>query len=188
MAGIPPSEVSGEQRRAAKPVNFGIIFGMGSQGVFDHARDKYNVVMTPREAKKNIQAFFEKYPAVHAWGNNNANNATIYGFVETRTGRKIRVDNPHTQSRNYPVQGSAGEVMLAAIIELDRQIRDSGLDIKMVNIIHDEIVLEVAAADAEQAKVILEEAMINGMLRVFPEAHTAGLVEAGIGDTWGEAK
>ena len=62
MAGIPPSEVSGEQRRAAKPVNFGIIFGMSSQGLSDHARNKYNVVMTPREAKKNIQAFFEKVP------------------------------------------------------------------------------------------------------------------------------
>ncbi len=188
MAGIPPDDVSGEQRRAAKPVNFGIIFGMGSQGLSNHARDKYNVVMTPREAKKNIQAFFEKYPAVEAWGNNNKKSAAVYRFVETKMGRKIRVDKPHTQSRNYPVQGSAGEVMLAAIIELDREIAASGLDIKMVNIIHDEIVLEVAATDAEQAKDLLERAMINGMLRVFPEAHTTGLVEAGVGDTWGEAK
>ena len=188
MAGIPPDEVTSEQRRAAKPVNFGIIYGMGSEGLSNYARASYNVTMTPSEAQKNVRAFFEKYPAVEAWGNNNKKSAAVYGFVETKMGRKIRVSNPHTESRNYPVQGSAGEVMLAAIIELDREIKDSGLDIKMVNIIHDEIVLEVSVSDAEQAKVLLEKAMINGMLEVFPEAHTAGLVEAGIGDTWGEAK
>jgi DNA polymerase-1 len=144
--------------------------------------------MTPKQAKSNIEAFFAKYPMVKRWGDASYKNAKRYKYVETRLGRTIPVRNAYTESRNYPVQGSAGEVMLAALIELDKEITASGLDIKLVNIIHDEIVLEVAEAAAEPAKALLERAMVNGMLRVFPEAHTTGLVEAHIADNWGDAK
>lgn len=188
MAAVPPDQVTSEQRRAAKPVNFGIIYGMAAKGLSSYAFNSYGVIMTAKQAKANIEAFFKKYPAVKRWGDISYKNAVLYSFVETKLGRKIGVSNAYTEARNYPVQGSAGEVMLAALIELDREIEASGLDIKLVNIIHDEIVLEVAEAAAAQAKALLEKAMVNGMLRIFPEAYTDGLVEANIADNWGDAK
>lgn len=188
MAGVPPENVTAEQRRAAKPVNFGIIFGMGDEGLSSYAWSTFGVSMTPQQAKSNINAFFKRYPMVKRWGDASYKNAKKYKYAETRLGRTMPVQKAYTQSRNYPVQGSAGEVMLAALIELDKEIAASGLDIKLVNNIHDEIVLEVAEADAEPARALLERAMVNGMLRVFPEAHTTGLVEAHIADNWGDAK
>jgi len=184
MAGVPYDDVTDEQRRAAKPVNFGIIYGMGAKGLTSYAWASYGVLMTKKEAEANITAFFKKYPGVKRWGDVNYKKARSYKRVETKLGRVIKVDNEYTQSKNYPVQGSAGEVMLAALIELDREIAESGLDIKLVNNIHDEVVLEVAEAEAQQAARVLEKAMVNGMLYVFPEAETVGLVEASVRDSW----
>jgi DNA polymerase I-like protein with 3'-5' exonuclease and polymerase domains len=76
--------------------------------------------------------------------------------------------------------------MLAALAALDRRLK--GLDAKLVNVIHDEIRLEVAANDVPAAKAALEEAMVEGMLSVFPRANCNGLVEAHSGPNWAEAK
>jgi DNA polymerase-1 len=145
--------------------------------------------MTKEKAKQSIEAFYTKFPEAKKWLNNAASSAVIYGNARTKTGRSIRItENPNTQGRNYPIQGSAGEVLLAAMAALDKAIIESGLDIKLVNTIHDEIVLEVAEAHAEQAARLLEKAMVDGMLRIFPTAEAKGLVEAKIGNHWGEAK
>jgi len=188
MAGVSPEKVTAEQRRAAKPVNFGIIYGMKATSLVSYAWNNYGVKMTQQKAKENVKAFFDKYPGVARWGRKNYTDANLYKITRTKLGRVMKVTSVYTQSKNYPVQGSACEVMLAAMVEIDREICASDLDIKLVNIIHDEIVLEVAEEVADQAVHLLEKAMINGMLRVFPEAVTIGLVEAAIGDSWGEAK
>jgi DNA polymerase I len=189
MTGVPPAEVTEEQRSAAKAVNFGIAYGMSASGLVTSAWSQYGVRMTQKQAAQNIKAFYAKFPGVKKWGNNAAGNAAIYGNSRTKTGRSIRITgSPNTQGRNYPIQGSAGEVLLSALAELDKALAASGLDIKLVNIIHDEIVLEVAEANAEPAARLLEKAMVDGMLRIFPEAETKKLVKAKIGNNWGEAK
>jgi DNA polymerase-1 len=189
MAGVPPEEVTEVQRSAAKAVNFGIIYGMSVRGLITYAWSNYGVRMTKEKAKQSIEAFYTKFPEAKKWLNNAASSAVIYGNARTKTGRSIRItENPNTQGRNYPIQGSAGEVLLAAMAALDKAIIESGLDIKLVNTIHDEIVLEVAEAHAEQAARLLEKAMVDGMLRIFPTAEAKGLVEAKIGNHWGEAK
>ena len=94
----------------------------------------------------------------------------------------------YTMALNIPIQGSAAEVILHAMIRLVDKINTLSADIRLVNIVHDEIVLETAEADAETAKSILEEAMIAGMLDVFPKACTKGLVEAHTGENWAKAK
>ena len=78
------------------------------------------------------------------------------------------------------------DTTLAALAALDRRIK--GLDAKLVNVVHDEIVLEVAADQAMAAKTAVEEAMVEGMLSVFPRADCNGLVEAHSGCNWAEAK
>jgi len=189
MAGVPPGEVTKEQRSAAKAVNFGIAYGMTANGLMESAWKSYGVKMTQKSAKENISSFNETYPDAKKFLSGAVKTAALYRRANTKTGRSIFIDkNPKTQGRNYPIQGSAGEVLLAALAELEKAIAASGLDIIPVNTIHDEIVLEVADAHAEQAASLLEKAMIDGMLRIFPEAETTGLVEAGIGSSWGEAK
>jgi DNA polymerase-1 len=87
---------------------------------------------------------------------------------------------------NTPIQGGAAEVMMTTLAFLERHLQ--GIDVKLVNVVHDEIVLEVAEQDTARAKEAVERAMVEGMLAVFPNASTAGLVEAKSGKNWAEAK
>ena len=92
----------------------------------------------------------------------------------------------YTEALNTPIQGGAAEVMMATLACLERQLE--GIDAKLVNVVHDEIVLEVAEQDTEGAKEAVEKAMVEGMLAMFPSASTEGLVETKSGENWAEAK
>jgi DNA polymerase-1 len=92
----------------------------------------------------------------------------------------------YTEALNTPIQGGAAEVMLAALARLQKHFES--LDAKLVNVVHDEIVLEVAKRDAPRTEQAVEKAMIEGMLAMFPDASTVGLVEAKAGVNWAEVK
>ncbi|MFN2267262.1 MAG: DNA polymerase [Desulfonatronovibrio sp.] len=190
ISGVPFEKVTKEERSAAKAVNFGLVFGMGAKSLAEYARNSYGVKMTSKEAKAAKEAYFTKYPRINIWHAKTTREGHNIGIAKTRMGRveKLIPERAYTQSKNVPVQGSAAEVLLAALALLDKRIDESGLDIKIVHIVHDEIVLDTAAKYAEQAKDILIEAMTAGMLKVFPEAFTEGLVEAEIADSWGGSK
>lgn len=185
VSGINPDEVTKEQRSAAKAVNFGLIYGMGAPSLSQYAKNNFGVNMSRDEAEIAKERYFEKYPGVSQWYDKTTRDSNKSKIAKTRMNRTVGLDKTFTQSKNVPIQGSAAEVFLAALVELNKI---TGPDIKLVNIIHDEIVLEVEESQVQRATELLETAMIDGMRRVFPECETKGLVEIGVGNSWGDAK
>ena len=192
MTGKDANEVSKDERSAAKAVNFGLIYGMGAKGLVEYAKNTYGVKMSLREAKRYRKAFFETYPEIGPWQHKLFTGSDRSKITKTPLGRRIDIrqqpEKVYTRSRNYPVQGGAAEVMMHAMIILDNMIVESDLDIKLVNVVHDEIIIEVLAEHAEEAAKILEEAMVKGMLAVFSHATIEGLVDVKIGLSWAETK
>ncbi len=193
IAGLSIEQVSDEQRRLAKAVNFGLLYGQGAKGLAAYARANYGVEMSESEAETARNAFFSAYPDLRNWQQKTAKRAELDMKVMTPGGRvrdfrKEIKGYRYTEALNTPIQGGAAEIMLAALAALEHSINESGIDAKLVNVIHDEIVLEAAKEVSEQAKEILQQAMIDGMLKIFPDAATNGLVEANVGANWAEAK
>jgi DNA polymerase-1 len=191
LTGVPLEAVTKAQRQLAKAVNFGLLFGQGAAGLAKYAKTQYGVDMSLKQAERYRQAFFDTYPGLRRWQRRTAELAEASHSVRTPSGRvrtfkRKRGKSYFTAFLNTPVQGGAAEVMLAALAALDRRLK--GLDAKLVNVVHDEIVLEVAADQAAAAKTAVEEAMVEGMLSVFPRADCNRLVEAHSGCNWAEAK
>ncbi len=193
IAGLSIEQVSDEQRRLAKAVNFGLLYGQGAKGLAAYARANYGVEMSESEAEKARTAFFSTYPDLRNWQQKTAKRAELDMKVITPGGRvrdfrKETKGYRYTEALNTPIQGGAAEIMLAALAALEHSLNETGIDVKLVNVIHDEIVLEAAKEVSEQTKEILQKAMIDGMLKIFPDAATNGLVEANVGDNWADAK
>src|ERR1035437_9552479 len=191
LTGVPLEAVTKAQRQLAKAVNFGLLFGQGAAGLAKYAKTQYGVDMSFKQAERYRQAFFDTYPGLRRWQRRTAELAEASHSVRTPSGRvrtfkRKRGKSYFTAFLNTPVQGGAAEVMLAALAALDRRLK--GLDAKLVNVVHDAIVLEVAADQAAAAKTAVEEAMVEGMLSVFPRADCNRLVEAHSGCNWAEAK
>jgi DNA polymerase-1 len=191
LAGVPLDAVTKAQRQLAKAVNFGLLFGQGAPGLARYAKTQYGVDMSLKEAEKYRKAFFDTYPGLRRWQRRTAELAEASHSVKTPSGRVRTFKRKHGKSYytaflNTPVQGGAAEVMLAALAALDRRLL--GIDAKLVNVVHDEMVLEVAADEVAAAKAAVEEAMVEGMLSIFPRADCNGLVEAHSGPNWAEAK
>jgi len=167
-----------EARAAAKGITFGMQYGMGDRTLAGQ------LGITVQEARKRIAEWEETFPKVTAWRIESARTSRrAKGFV-LHSGRTITLDyKPSPQAGyNYPVQGAAGDVIYAALAEIDMALE--GLDAEPILVVHDEIVLECAEADAEAAKERLTEAMVRGFLEIFPGGETRGLVEAKVRGSW----
>lgn len=191
VAGVRPREVTKAQRQAAKAVNFGMLYGQGHRGLASYARATYGVDMSLDEARSAQEAFFKTYPGLRHWQQHNARQAKRYSRVTTPGGRMrdFRRESGgyrYTEALNTPIQGGAAEVLMAALARFEENF--SGLDARLVNMVHDEIVLEVAQAQAQDAKAALVSAMTDGFLAIFPQATTVNLVEVMSGRNWAEAK
>jgi DNA polymerase-1 len=191
MTGVPVERVTPEQRSMAKAANFGMLFGMGPTGLAQYAASNYGVTMTAQQAARARAAFFASYPRLRQWQRATAQLAARTLKVTTPGGRvrdfrREKRGYRYTEALNTPIQGGAAEVLLATLGRLPGLL--AGLDARLVNVVHDEIVLEVSEHDASEAKARLEEAMRGGMLEIFPDATTTGLVEANIAANWGDAK
>ncbi len=190
-AGVPSEEVTKDQRQAAKPVNFGLLYGQGYRGLARYAKATFGVDMTENDALLAREAFFKAYPDLRHWQQSAAQDAERTKRVVTPCGRirdfsKEARGYRYTETLNTPIQGGAAEVLMAALSRLPKYLK--GIDAKLVNIVHDEIVLEVANKDIDCAKEALEKVMVEGMLAVFPLASTRNLVESKAGNNWAEAK
>ncbi len=175
----------------AKAVNFGLLYGQGPAGLARSAKKSYEVDMTEEEAKEAQEAFFSTYPGLRRWQKSTADRARGSKRVTTPGGRVRDFSGEpkgyrYTQALNTPIQGGAAEVMLATLACLDKHL--SGLDADLVNIVHDELVLEAAEDAVEAVGEAVEKAMVEGMLAIFPEATTRDLVEASDGPNWADAK
>ena len=180
-------EVTGEQRRRAKAINFGLIYGMSAFGLA-----KQLGISRP-EAQKYIQRYFERYPGVRTYMENTREMAREKGYVETLFGRRlylpdIKASNAMMRQAaertaiNAPMQGTAADIIKRAMIEMHAWLKDTDLDIKMILQVHDELIFEVKESDLSAAQEKILDIMENTSSIDVPL-----LVEAGIGDTWDQA-
>jgi DNA polymerase I len=185
--GVPLDQVSAEQRRYAKVINFGLIYGMSAFGL---AR---NLDIDRGVAKNYIDQYFSKYPGVARYMEDIRQAAKAQGYVETVFGRRLwlpEINSPNGPSRqaaeraaiNAPMQGTAADLIKLAMIEVQHSLEKEKLRSRLVLQVHDELVLEVPQTEVETIRSLLHEKMVRvASLRV------PLLVEVGVGDNWDEA-
>jgi twinkle protein len=187
---VPYALVDDTQRRNAKPVNFGAIYGIGPTTLAEDAFDNYGIELTEPEAQSALDRFFETYRGYNDWRWRHWKLVKLNGrVVVPGSGRTVegvwepegRVRFP--QACNIPIQGMCADAMLRAIVLGGRRLQGA-----MVACLHDEILIEVAEDESEAAKVLLEETMVEAFAATFPGAPTPGVAKAGAGKNWLEAK
>lgn len=183
-----PEDVTKAERQLAKAVNFGLLYGQSARGLQEYAANSYGVEISESQARGYREAWFKSYPAFEAWHTRTSRTSKRTQSIRTPSGRERRFgqadDYRDTKAYNTPVQGGAAEAMLAALGILPDYLGE--LDATPVAVVHDEVIIEASEADAADAAAALEEAMVQGMLAVFPDASTNGLVEAHTGGSWAD--
>ncbi len=182
--GVEPSQVTGEMRKKAKAINFGIIYGISD---FSLAGD---MKVTKKEASEYISRYFEKYPDVDAYLKNVKAKAYEDGFVSTLYGRRRYITELKSRiymqrmfgervAMNAPIQGTAADIIKIAMIKVHKALKEENLDAKLILQVHDELIIESSEKDAEKAKEILVREMENAASLAVPLE-----VAAEIGKTW----
>ena len=180
-------EVSDEQRRSAKAINFGLIYGMSAFGL---ARQ---LGIERGEAQRYIDLYFSRYPGVKAFMDATRESARDRGFVETVFGRRlnlpeIKSSNVHRRQYaertaiNAPMQGTAADIIKRAMLSLDAWIVESGAPVRMIMQVHDELVFEVAREAVGEVTPLIRERMSGAAELAAPL-----VVDVGEGDNWDEA-
>ena len=142
---IPKEKVGKEQRQLAKALNFGLLYGQGAKGLAEYAKRNYGVEMTIEEAEKHRAKFFKIYKGLRAWQKNTGNRVEITKKIDTPCGRTRNFGREtkgysYTVALNHPIQGGAAEITLNALIRLLPMLTE---ECRLVNVVHDEILLEV---------------------------------------------
>ena len=185
--GLPLERVGAEQRRSAKAINFGLIYGMSAFGL---ARQ---LGIDRVAAQAYIDLYFQRYPGVQAFMEQTRRQAREQGYVETVFGRRLYL--PDIQSRNLqrqkaaertainaPMQGTAADIIKRAMVAADAWLRESGAPARMIMQVHDELVFEVEAAAVDEVTAAIKACMVSAAaLRVPLE------VQVGVGDNWDQA-
>jgi DNA polymerase-1 len=182
-------EISKDDRKLAKAVNFGLLYGMGAKGLQSYALRSYGIEMALEEATHYRRRFFETYPGIKRW-HDNERRTWHRGDTETRTltGRRRMDVERLTDRLNAPVQGTGADGLKLALTLLWVR-RDKCPGAVPVLVCHDEVVVECGAEQAVNAKAWLEGAMIEGMDAVMNGAGQARVpvgVEARIARSWGD--
>ncbi|HEM3607853.1 TPA: DNA polymerase I [Streptococcus suis] len=181
-------DVTPNDRRNAKAVNFGVVYGISDFGLSN------NLGISRKEAKNYIDTYFERFPGIKNYMETIVREARDKGYVETLY--KRRRELPDINSRNFnvrnfaertainsPIQGSAADILKVAMINLDKALTDAGLSTRMLLQVHDEIVLEVPMAELETVKAMVKETMESAIQLSVPL-----IADENEGETWYEAK
>jgi DNA polymerase-1 len=185
--GVPLDQVSKDQRRSAKAINFGLIYGMSAFGL---ARQ---LSIGRGEAQDYVNMYFERYPGVKAYMDNTRQLAKDQGYVETAFGRRLylpEINSRNGQRRQYaersainaPMQGTAADIIKLAMIKVDHWLGESSLDARLIMQVHDELIVEVADPIAGQVQAELISRMNSAASLKVPLK-----VEAACGINWDEA-
>ena len=185
ILGKDPAEVTDRERQSGKALNFGLLYGQGPEGLRKYAASNCDLAMTPEEAQQYRNKLLRARPGIQRWQQGNKAATNRNQPASTPMGR-LRHNVKFTAMCNTPIQGGAAEVLLAALSNLTQKIEQSGLRAVPIAVIHDEIILEADVTSAEQCASLLEQSMIEGMLTIFPDASTNGLVEVKIGKSWAD--
>ncbi|MDI3297579.1 MAG: DNA polymerase [Bacillota bacterium] len=185
IMGKPETEVTKEERQLSKSVNFGMLYGMGAAGFQRYAKAQYGVDLTLEEARRFRDAYFRAYPGVAAFHRRQDAVARREMAVRTLSGRMRRWsshDMPLTELANTPDQGTGADILKRALARVRPHL--DRLDGEIVNIVHDEIVLEAPADRAEEARDILAAEMrAAGEEFLYPVPVE---VEAEVGESWAD--
>jgi len=185
--GVDLSKVTKDQRRSAKAINFGLIYGMSAFGLGRQLRIGRN------QAQEYIDKYFTRYPDVKSYMDNTRITAAENGFVETLFGRRLylpEINSSNGMRRqaaertaiNAPMQGTAADIIKLAMIDVDFWLANSGLKSKMIMQVHDELVLEVPESEAH----VISEGLRSRMSTVA-KLDVPLLVDLGAGNNWDEA-
>ncbi|AZC99317.1 DNA polymerase I [Pseudomonas chlororaphis] len=180
-------DVSSDQRRSAKAINFGLIYGMGAQKL---GKD---IGVDTKTAKAYIDTYFARYPGVREYMDRTRAQAAEQGYVETLFGRRLylpEINSNKPQERagaertaiNAPMQGTAADIIKKAMVAVDNWLTASGLDAKVILQVHDELVLEVREDLVDKVSEEIRGYMSNAATLDVPL-----LVEVGVGSNWDEA-
>ena len=185
---VPFADVTDQQRRNAKAVNFGIVYGISSFGL------SQDLSITRKEAAKYIDDYFQTYPGIKTFLDHAVQHAKDQGYAVTLFGRRRPV--PELSSSNFmqrsfgervamnsPIQGTAADIIKIAMIGVDRRLKEEGLKSRLVLQVHDELLIEAEQTEVETVKEILRQEMEQAASLDVPleiDMHT--------GDNWYEAK
>ena len=185
--GVPLDEVSGDQRRSAKAINFGLIYGMSAFGLAKQ------IGVDRKQSQAYIDRYFLRYPGVLAYMERTREQAAQQGYVETLFGRRLYLPDINAKNQalrkgaertaiNAPMQGTAADIIKRAMIAVDGWLSESALDAKVILQVHDELVLEVREDLVEQVRE-----QVKLLMSSAAELDVPLLVEVGVGDNWDEA-
>lgn len=185
--GVELGAVTTDQRRSAKAINFGLIYGMSAFGLAKQ------IGVDRKQSQAYIDRYFARYPGVLAYMERTRAQAAEQGYVETIFGRRlylpdINAKNPALRKGaertaiNAPMQGTAADIIKKAMVAVDNWLTASGLDAKVILQVHDELVLEVREDLVEQVRDEIRQHMSHAATLDVPL-----LVEVGVGDNWDEA-
>ena len=184
----PFDEVTSLQRRNAKAVNFGIVYGISSFGL------SQDLSITKKEAAEYIEKYFETYPSIKSFLDKTVADAKANGFVTTLFGRVRPI--PEIASSNFmqrafgervamnsPIQGTAADIMKIAMIKVDKRLESEGLKSRVVLQVHDELLIETHVDEVEEVKIILQEEMTTAADLLVPLE-----IDINVGENWYSAK
>ena len=185
--GVDTDAVDREQRRRAKAINFGLIYGMSAFGLAKQ------LGIERKEAQDYINLYFDRYPGVKRYMDEMRTVAAEQGYVETLHGRRLylpEINSSNFNRRQYaertainaPMQGSAADLIKLAMIEVDRWVSANQPDTRIILQVHDELVLEVPEANLAQM-----ESMIGPLMTGVSDLIVPLVVDTGVGDNWKDA-
>ncbi len=183
---VPLEQVTSNQRRNAKAINFGLIYGMSAFGLAKQIDTDRNT------AQDYINTYFARYPGVENYMESTRQKAADLGYVETLYGRRLYLPEIHSKNGmrrkaaertaiNAPMQGSAADIIKLAMLEVDKWLKDVK-GIKMIMQVHDELVFEV-----EESQLDLAQKKIPELMERVAELSVPLIADVGIGDNWDEA-
>ncbi|WP_461537337.1 DNA polymerase I [Spongorhabdus nitratireducens] len=185
--GVTPEQVTSDQRRSAKAINFGLIYGMSAFGLAKQ------LGITRQSAQEYVDLYFQRYPGVQDYMERTRALAHDKGYVETLFGRRLHLPEINARNKmrqqaaertaiNAPMQGTAADIIKHAMMLVDQWLKESGLDARMIMQVHDELVLEVAEKDLDAVSLGLKQQMEAATELAVPLE-----VEVGTGNNWDEA-
>jgi len=185
--GVPLDQVDGAMRGRVKQINYGLPYGMSAYGLASR------IGIAPDEAEEFIESYFAQFPKVREFLDRQVARATAEGFTSTILGRRrylpeLGSSNPRIRDMgrrmalNAPIQGGAADIIKLAMIKVDQDLRQSGLDSLMVLSVHDELVFDVAEGDLEPSSELVRAAMERAYELTVPLR-----VDLGWGKNWAEA-
>ncbi len=185
--GLPLADVSAEQRRRAKAINFGLIYGMSAFGLAKQ------IDVGRHEAQEYIDTYFARYPGVKKYMDNTRADASEKGYVETLFGRRLYLPEINASNGmrrqaaertaiNAPMQGTAADIIKKAMVLVQQWLDDSEVDAKMIMQVHDELVFEVAEPLIEEVS-----AKVRALMSAAASLDVPLIADVGVGDNWDQA-